>query len=52
MQLYFSGASLRGTQRALALQGVRVSHVAVLKWIRKYVGVMQRYLDTMTPPSV
>jgi transposase-like protein len=49
MQLYFSGESLRGTQRALALQGVRVSHVAILKWIRKYVGLMDEYLKDFTP---
>jgi putative transposase len=49
MQLYFSGVSLRGTQRALALQGVRVSHVAVLKWIRKYVAVMDEYLSKFDP---
>jgi putative transposase len=49
MQLYFSGESLRNTQKFLRLQGVQVSHVAVLKWIRKYVSLMQNYLDTMTP---
>lgn len=49
MQLYFSGVSLRGTQRALALQGVRVSHVAVYKWIRKYVRIMHKYLQTVRP---
>jgi putative transposase len=49
MQLYFSGESLRNTQKFLRLQGVQVSHVAVLKWIRKYVTLMQNYLDKMTP---
>src|SRR5208337_4422078 len=49
MQLYFGGQSLRSTQRTLALQGVRVSHVAVLKWIRKYVGLMEKYLRDFTP---
>lgn len=49
MQLYFSGESLRNTQKFLRLQGVQVSHVAVLKWIRKYVVLMQDYLEQMTP---
>jgi len=49
MQLYFTGESLRNVQNFLRLQGVNVSHVAVLKWIRKYVGLMQRYLDQITP---
>ncbi len=49
MQLYFSGESLRNTQKALRLLGVQVSHVAILKWIRKYVGLMEKYLDKITP---
>ena len=49
IQSYFGGASLRSTQRNLALQGVRVSHVAILKWIRKYVSLMDEYLKDFTP---
>jgi len=49
MQLYFSGESLRNTQKFLALQGVKVSHVAILTWIRKYVALMARYLDQIQP---
>lgn len=49
MQLYFTGESLRNVQRFLKLQGVKVSHVAVYKWIRKYVALMQKYLDQITP---
>lgn len=49
MQLYFSGESLRNTKKALALQGVKVSHVAILKWIRKYVELMEKYLGEFTP---
>jgi len=49
MQVYFGGASLRNTQKALALQGVKVSHVAILKWIRKYVSIMDGYLKDFTP---
>jgi len=49
MQLYFTGESLRNVQKFLKLQGVNVSHVAVYKWIRKYVGLMEKYLDKITP---
>ena len=49
MQVYFGGASLRNTQKALRLQGVNVSHVAILKWIRKYVGIMDGYLKDFAP---
>ncbi len=49
MQLYFTGESLRGVQKFLRLQGVNVSHVSVLKWIRKYVRLMDSFLSRMTP---
>jgi len=49
MQLYFTGESLRNVQKFLRLQGVKVSHVAVLKWIRKYVALMNQYLEKIKP---
>ncbi|OLB67797.1 hypothetical protein AUI06_12585 [archaeon 13_2_20CM_2_52_21] len=49
MQLCFTGESLRNVQKFLRLQGVNVSHVAVYKWIRKYVRLMEKYLDRITP---
>lgn len=49
MQLYFTGESFRNVQKFLKLQGVKVSHVAVYKWIKKYVRLMQSYLDKITP---
>ena len=49
MQLYFSGASFRNTAKFLRLQGVKVSHVAVYKWISKYVGLMEKYIDKLRP---
>ena len=49
MQLYFSGESLRNTQKFLKLQGVNISHVGILKWIRKYVSLMQKYVEQITP---
>ena len=49
MQLYFTGESPRNVQKFLRLQGVNVSHVAVYKWIRKYVGLMEEYLKQIKP---
>jgi len=49
MQLYFTGESFRSVQKFLRLQGVNVSHVAVYSWVKKYVGMMERYLDKLTP---
>jgi len=44
MQLYFTGESFRNVQK-LSLQGVKMSYVAIYKWIKKYVSLMQRYLE-------
>lgn len=49
MQLYFTGESLRNVQKFLKLQGVKISHVAIYKWIKKYVGLMEKYLGQITP---
>jgi transposase-like protein len=49
MQLYFSGESLRNTANSLRLMGMQVSHQTVYKWIRKYVSLMEKYLDKITP---
>ena len=49
MQLYFTGESFRNVQNSLKLQGVEVSHVAVCTWVRKYIKLMEDYLDKLTP---
>ena len=49
MQLYFSGESLRNTQRSLRLLGVNVSYVTVFNWIKKYVSLMQEYAQKIQP---
>jgi transposase-like protein len=49
MQLYFTGESLRNVQKFLRLQGVEVSHKTVYKWIKKYIGLMEKYLEQITP---
>ena len=48
MQLYFTGESFRNVKRFLELQGVKMSHVAVDKWIKKYVSLMQKYLEKIS----
>ena len=40
---------MRNTARFLRLQGVNVSHVAVYKWIKKYVELMEKYIEKLTP---
>jgi transposase-like protein len=49
MQLYFSGESLRNTAKSLRLIGVEVSHKTVYYWIKKYVGLMEKYLRQIQP---
>src|SRR5919109_2282314 len=49
IQLYFTGESFRNVQKFLRLQGVNVSHMGVYKWINKYVGLMEKYLDQIKP---
>jgi transposase-like protein len=49
LQLYFTGESLRNVQRLLNLQGVNVTHQTVYNWIKRYVALMQKYLDKITP---
>ena len=49
MQLYFTGESLRNVQKFLKLQGIKITHVSIYNWIRKYVGLMKTYLEKITP---
>jgi len=49
LQLYFTGESLRNVQKFLRLRGIRVTHQTVYNWIRKYVSLMEKYLDKLTP---
>jgi transposase-like protein len=52
MQLYFSGESFRNVMRFLELRGVHVSHVSVYKWIKKYVTLMQSYVEKIKLPTL
>jgi len=49
MQLYFSGESLRNTQKSLRLLGVQVSYQTVWNWIQKYVSLMKDYAEKIAP---
>jgi transposase-like protein len=49
MQLYFSGESYRNIQKFLRMGGLKVSHVTVYNWIRRYVGLMEKYLKDFEP---
>ena len=49
MQLYFSGESLRNVMKSLKLLGVKVSHQTVYNWINKYVTLMKKYVEKITP---
>jgi transposase-like protein len=50
LDLYFKGVSLRKIVDHLnQFERVNVSHVAVLKWIQKYVAVMRDYVEAMKP---
>jgi putative transposase len=49
LQLYFTGESFTNVQKFLKLQGVKMSHVAIYKWIKKYVTLMKSYLEKITP---
>jgi transposase-like protein len=49
MQLFFSGESLRSVQKFLKLRGYPVNHMTIYRWIKKYVALMQNYLDKIQP---
>ncbi|HEX9678625.1 DDE-type integrase/transposase/recombinase, partial [Nitrososphaera sp.] len=49
MQLYFTGESLRNVQKFLRLQGYQGNHMTVYRWIKKYVKLMENYLEKIKP---
>jgi putative transposase len=50
LDLYFKGASLRKvTQHLAQFYGIKVSQVAVLKWIRKFSQLIDDYSKTLKP---
>ena len=50
MDLYFKGISYRKIIDHLKqFYGLKISHVALIKWTRKYVRLMKSYVDSFTP---
>jgi transposase-like protein len=50
LDLYFKGISLRKIVDHLEqFYSVKVTHVAVFKWIKKYVQLMKDYVDSLVP---
>jgi transposase-like protein len=50
LDLYFKGISMRAiVDHIKQFYGVEVSHVAIYKWIRKYVAMMKKYCDQLVP---
>jgi putative transposase len=49
LQLYFTGESLRNIQKFFRLQGLKINHNTIYKWIKKYVVLMAGYLQQITP---
>lgn len=49
IQLYFSGESLRNTAESLRLIGIDVTYQTIYNWIKKYTGLMNEYLEQITP---
>ena len=49
MQLYFAGESYRNIEKFLNLQGTRFSHVAIYEWLKKYIELMDSYLEPIVP---
>ncbi len=50
MDLYFKGISYRKIVDHLKqFYGLKISHVALIKWVQKYVQLMKSYVDSFTP---
>ena len=49
MNLYFNGESLRHVADSMKLFGVKVTHQTIHNWIKKYIGLMDSYLESITP---
>ncbi|MFA5365699.1 MAG: IS6 family transposase [Candidatus Bathyarchaeia archaeon] len=49
MQLYFTGESYRNVQKFLKMQGVEVDHSTIIRWVRKYIRLMESYVEKMKP---
>jgi len=52
LNLYFKGISYRKIIDHLKqFYGIKVSHVAIIKWIKKYTQLMKEYVDSLMPQT-
>jgi transposase-like protein len=52
LDLYFKGCSLRDIQDHLnQFYKIKITHVAILKWVRKYMRLMRSYVEKLTPKT-
>ena len=50
LDMYFKGASFRKiTQHVAQFYGLKVTHVAILKWVRKFSELLDKYTTNLTP---
>ncbi len=50
LDMFYKGASLRKiTQHVAQFYGMKVSHVAILKWVRKFCELLDQYTTSLTP---
>jgi putative transposase len=53
LDLYFKGISLRKVcDHIKQFHGIEVSHVAIIKWIRKFVRLVKPYVDSIEAPHL
>ncbi len=53
LDLYFKGVSYRKIVDHLRqFYGVNVTHVAIIGWMKKFVTLVQPYVDSLKPPSL
>jgi len=50
LDMFYKGASLRKiTQHVAQFYGLKVTHVTILKWVRKFSELIDAYAQTLTP---
>ena len=50
LDMFYKGASLRKiTQHVTQFYGMKVTHVAILKWVRKFSELLDNYTTSLTP---
>lgn len=49
VDLLFSGLSSRKVAQSLEMMGIKTSYVTIQNWAKEYAGLMEKYLDKITP---